>query len=274
MTVQTLAEEPVAPPVAGIGATPGFRSALLAEWRKLTSVRSTMWTLVSLVVVGAGLTILICALNAEWLASDAADESPGSFVTWGMNIAQLTAVVLGVLAVSTEYATGMIRTTFAAVPSRGRVLAAKSVLVVAVLFVAGTLTTLAGYLAGNWFLDREGVGVPLEGDALRAMYGGGLYLAGLGLFAVAVAFLLRHTAAAISVVLGLVFVVGNMAYLLPGAWGEWVAKLMPGNAGSLVATPVPFDPDALGAWTGYGVFMAETLALLGLAYLVLRRRDA
>jgi ABC-2 type transport system permease protein len=255
-------------------AEPGFAATLRAEWVKLTSVRSTTWTLVSLFVVGAGLTVLICALNAEWLASPEADESPGSFLTWGMLIAQLTAVVLGTLAVTTEYGTGMVRTTFAAVPSRGQVLAAKSLLVATALFAVGTATALVGYLGGNWFLDREGVGMALEGDVLRAMYGSGLYLAGLGLFSVAVGFLLRHTAAAVSVVLGLVFVVGNMAYLLPGAWGEWVANLMPGNAGGTIATPVSFNPDALGAWTGYAAFMAETLALLALAYLVLRRRDA
>ncbi len=274
MTTQTLPAVPRRADTDRAPAVPGFGATLRAEWQKLISVRSTTWTLVSLFVVGAGLTVLICALNAEWLASDAADESPGSFVTWGMMIAQLTAVVLGTMAVTTEYGTGMVRTTFAAVPSRGRVLVAKSLLVAGLLFVVGTATALAGYLGGNWFLEREGVGVPFEGDVVRAMYGSGLYLAGLGLFAVAAGFLLRHTAAAVSVVLGLVFVVGNMAYLLPGTWGEWVANLMPGNAGSTIATPVSFNPDALGAWTGYAAFMAETLALLALAYLAVRRRDA
>ena len=93
---------------------------------------------------------------------------------------------------------GMIRSTFAAVPSRGRVLAAKSAVVVGLLFVVGTVTALVGYVGGNYFLDREGIGLALEGDVLRAMYGSGLYLAGIGLFTVAVGFLLRHTAGTIS----------------------------------------------------------------------------
>ena len=133
-----------------------------------------------------------------------------------MMIAQITAVVLGALVVTTEYGTGMIRSTFAAVPSRGRVLAAKAVVVTAVLFVVGTVTALVGYFGGNYFLDREGIGMALEGDVLRAMYGSGLYLAGIGLFTVAVGFLLRHTAGTISIVLALMLILGNMVMLVPG----------------------------------------------------------
>ncbi|KHL16437.1 ABC-2 type transport system permease protein [Mumia flava] len=251
-----------------------FRDVLRAERIKLLSVRSTWWTLVSLVVLGAGLTILMCWGNADWLASDEADESPGSFITWGMMIAQVTAVVLGVLAVTSEYATGMIRTTFAAVPKRGHVLWAKALLVSAVLFVAGTLTALAGYLGGNYFLDREGVGLALEGDVLRAMYGSGLYLAGLGLLALAVGFLLRHTAGAITIVIAVVFVVGNMVMLVPGDLGLFLERAMPGNAGAVIASPVPFNPNLWEAWPSFGVFAAEVAVLLGLAALAVRRRDA
>ena len=88
--------------------------------------------------------------------------------------------------VTTEYGTGRVRSSFAAVPSRGRVIAAKAIVVTGVLFVVGTLTALVGYVGGNYFLDREGIGMALEGDVLRAMYGSGLYLAGIGLFTVAV----------------------------------------------------------------------------------------
>lgn len=253
---------------------PGFGSTLKAEWRKLSSVRSTWWTLTALFVLGAGLTVLICWLNAEWLASADADEAAGSFITWGLMIAQLTAVVLGVLAVTSEYGTGMIRTSFAAVPRRGEVFAAKALLVAVLLFVAGTVTALVGYAGGNYFLDAEGIGLPLEGDVLRSMYGSGLYMAGLGVFAAATGFLVRHTAAAISIVLALVFVVGGMANLLPGTWGEWVMKLLPGNAGSPISTPVSFNPNLLDAWPGYGAFVAECAVLGLIAWALLRRRDA
>ena len=253
---------------------PGMGAVLRAEWLKLTTVRSTWWTLVATFVLGAGLTVLLCWGNAEWLASADADESPGSFITWGMMIAQITAVVLGALVVTTEYGTGMIRTTFAAVPARGRVLAAKAVVVVAVLFVVGTVTAFAGYFGGNFFLDREGIGMSLEGDVLRAMYGSGLYLAGIGLFTVAVGFLLRHTAGTISIVLALMLILGNMVNLVPGEFGEWLTKLMPGNAGSAISTPVSFNPNLLEPWTGFAVFGAETAVLLLLAWAMVRRRDA
>jgi ABC-2 type transport system permease protein len=255
-------------------AAPPFAAVLRAEWLKLRTVRSTWWTVLSTFVLGAGLTILMCWANADWLASPDADESPGSFITWGMMIAQITAVVLGALVVTTEYGTGMIRSTFAAVPSRGRVLAAKAVVLAALLLVVGTLTALVGYAGGNFFLDREGIGMPLEGDVLRAMYGSGLYLAGIGLFTIAVGFLLRHTAGTISVVLALMLILGNMVALVPGTFGDWLTKLMPGNAGSPVSTPVSFNPDLLEPWTGFAVFGLETAVLLAAAYVTVRRRDA
>ena len=252
----------------------GFGATLRSEWVKLTSVRSTWWTLAATLVLGAGLTVLICGLNADWLASPEADESPGSFLTWGMMIAPVCAVVLGALAVTPEYQSGMVRTSFAAVPRRTEVLAAKALLVAGLLFVAGTGAAFLGYFGGNWFLDREGVGMALEGDVLRAMYGSGLYLAGIGLLAVAAGFLLRHTAAVISLLVALLFVVGNMANLIPGDVGLWITRLMPGNAGSAISTPVSFNPNLLDAWPGFGVFVAEVGVLLVLATALLHRRDA
>lgn len=222
-----------------------------------------------------GLTTLVCATSAEWLASGEADESPGSFLTWGMLVAQITAIVPGTLAVTTEYGTGVIRATLAATPRRGAVLAAKAVVLTGTLFVAGTLTAFAGYFGGNWFLDREGIGLAVTDDGvLRAMVGSGLYMAGLGLFAAAVRILVRHTAAALSIVLALVFVVGSMAFLLPGSWGEWTAKLLPGNAGSGVAAPVSFNPALLDPWVGFAVFAGEVAVLLVIAWATFRRRDA
>ena len=254
---------------------PGFPDTLRAEWIKFWTVRSTFWSTTMLFVLGAGLTTLVCALAAKDLASGAAGESPASFLTWGMMIAQITAVVLGAMIVTSEYGTGMIRATLSAVPRRGAVIAAKALVLSSTLFVVGTVTAFAGYFGGNWFLDREGVGLALtEGSVLRALFGSGLYLTGLGLLATAVGLLVRHTAAALSTVLGLVFVAGNMAFLLPGTWGEWTAKLMPGNAGAEVAIPVSFNKGLLAPWTGFAVFAAEVAAVLLVALVAFRRRDA
>jgi ABC-2 type transport system permease protein len=261
--------------VPGVRPHPGFADTLRAEWLKFWSVRSTGWSTAMLFVLGAGMTALICGTSAAWLASGEADESAASFITWGLLFSQITALVLGTLIVTSEYGTGMIRATLAATPRRGAVLAAKALVLSGTLFVAGVVTAVAGYFAGNWFLDREGVGVALSDDGvLRALLGSGLYLAGLGLFAMAAGLLIRHTAAALSIGLALVFVVGNMAFLLPGTWGEWVAKLLPGNAGSVLVMPVAFDPGLLSPWTGFAVFSAEVAALLLAGWLVFRHRDA
>lgn len=256
-------------------ARPAPAATLRAEWVKLWTVRSTPWSLVALFVLGAGLTTLVCALSVAALARGDVGEPVGAFVTWGMMVAQVCAVVLGALVVTSEYGTGMIRATLAATPRRGSVLAAKAVVLTSTLSVAGTLTALAGYLGGNWFLDREGIGLALTDDGvLRSIVGSGLYLAGLGLFAAAVGLLVRHTAAALSIVLGLVFVVGPMVGLLPGAWGEWTAKLAPGNAGSAIATPESFNPLLLDPWVGFAVFLAEVAAVLAVAAVAFTRRDA
>lgn len=253
----------------------GFGHTLAAEWIKFTTVRSTGWSMITMLALGAGLTAIVCATSAEWLASPEANESAGSFITWGLLFAQIAAIVLGALMVTGEYGTGLVRTTFAATPRRGAVLAAKLVVLALTLFVAGTVTAFAGYFAGNAFLSAEGIGLELSDDSiLRSMFGSGLYMAGLGLFAAAVGYLVRHTAGALSLVLALVFVVGNMTMLLPGTWGEWLTKLMPGNAGSGIATPVSFNPNLLDPWVGFAVFGGEVAVLLLAAYVVLRRRDA
>jgi ABC-2 type transport system permease protein len=261
--------------VPGVRRQPRFGDTLRAEWLKFWSVRSTGWSTAMLFVLGAGMTALVCGTSAKSLASGEAGESAASFITWGLFFSQITALALGTLIVTSEYGTGMIRATLAATPRRGAVLVAKGLVLSGTLFVSGVVTAFAGYLAGNWFLDREGIGIALSDDGvLRSLLGSGLYLAGLGLFAMAAGLLIRHTAAALSIGLALIFVVGNMVFLLPGTWGEWVAKLMPGNAGGAVAVPVPFNPGLLSPWSGFAVFLAEVAALLLAGWLVFRHRDA
>lgn len=253
---------------------PGFGQLVRSEWIKLVSVRSTWWTVAATFILGAGLTVLLCWGNAEWLASEGADESPGSFITWGMMIAPVMAVILGALVVTTEYGTGMIRSTFAATPRRGMVLAAKMLVLGVVMFVVGTVTALVGYFGANPFLENEGIGMPLEGDVARSMYGSGLFLAGVAVLTAAVGFVVRHTAATISIVLALLIVIGNMVMLIPGDLGEWLMKLMPGNTGSTIATPVSFNPDLFAPWTGFAVFVAEIAVVVGVAAWLVRHRDA
>lgn len=265
------------PPRAGAdGGRLTFGRILDAEWTKIRTVRSTVWTLVSLFVASVGLTALICLAAAGDLASgDAGDEPIGAFATWGLMFGQIAALVLGILVATSEYSSGMIRTTLAAAPRRWSVLVAKTTVLAGLLLVLGTITSAAAFLAGNFFLDREGIGFSVtDPDVLRTMIGGGLYLAVLGVFGLALGMLMRHTAGAVTVGIALIFIVGNLVGLVPGAAGEWLTKLMPGNAGSTIATVESFNPDLLGPWTGLGVFVGETALLLLVAGWLFRKRDA
>ncbi|WP_083459880.1 ABC transporter permease subunit [Jiangella muralis] len=279
MTTSSTLTPPASPPVArhdgSGGARLTFGRILDAEWTKIRTVRSTVWTLTSLFVLSVGLTALICFAAAGELAGEAADEPIGAFATWGLMFGQIAALVLGILVATSEYSSGMIRTTLAAAPRRWSVLAAKTTVITTLLLVLGAITSTVAILAGNFFLDREGIGLTLsDPDVLRTMVGGGLYLAVLGVFGLGLGLLLRHTAGAVTVGIALIFVVGNLVGLIPGAAGEWLTKLMPGNAGTTMATVESFNPDLLGPWTGIGVFAGEAALLLLIAGWLFKRRDA
>lgn len=246
-----------------------------AEWIKLATIRSTWWTTLAMIVMGAGFTTIICGVYADDVARGTSGDTAGEFITQGLIFSQISAVVIGALAVTSEYGTGMIRSTLAATPVRARVLAAKAIAIAGFLFVVGTATAFLGYFGGNAFFRNEGVGISLGDEhILRSMFGAGLYMAGLGLLAAAIGLLVRHTAAAISIVLALVFIIGQVVQLIPGTFGEWVMKLMPGNAGPGIVVPVSFGDHMLTPWTGFAVFVGE-IALLSLAgFALFQKRDA
>jgi ABC-2 type transport system permease protein len=252
-----------------------LRRTVRAEWIKLTSIRSTWWTALAMVVMGAGFTTIICGVVANDMANGTNGDPAGEYITQGLIFSQISAVVIGALVVTSEYGTGLIRSTLAATPVRARVLAAKALVLSGFLFVIGTATAFAGYFGGNAFFRNAGVGISLSDEhILRSMFGAGLYMAGLGVLAAAIGLLVRHTAAAISIVLALVFIIGQVVQLIPGTFGEWVMKLMPGNAGPGIVVPVSFGEHMLSPWTGFAVFVGE-IALLSLAGLALfQRRDA
>ncbi|WP_205857095.1 ABC transporter permease subunit, partial [Phytoactinopolyspora endophytica] len=261
MTTAVLDRDPDVQPdgVALTGPRLTFGRILDAEWTKIRTVRSTVWNLIALVTISVGGTALVCWGVASELANGDTDEPAGAFLTWGLLFGQIAALVLGVLVASSEYSSGMIRTTLAAVPRRGSVLAAKAMVLGVILLVLGVITSFASYLAGNFFLDREGVGLALgDPGVLRTIVGGGLYLAVLGIFGLSLGLLMRHTAGAVTVGIALIFVVGNLIGLVPGVVGEWMEKLMPGNAGGQIATIESFNPNLLDPWVGFAVFAGET----------------
>jgi ABC-type transport system involved in multi-copper enzyme maturation permease subunit len=191
-----------------------------------------------------------------------------------MSIAQFAVAVIGVMAITAEYSTGMIRSTLQAQPRRLTVFAAKIAVLAALMFVVGEAVSFGAYLIGKWILAAH---VPMslaDPGVLRAILGAGLYITVLALFSLAIGAIVRHTAGAITTVLGLILVIFQLTAALPRSWGADVNAWMPTNAGQLVFQVHP-DPQALFTpWQGLIVFAGWTALLLVIAAYLLRRRDA
>jgi ABC-2 type transport system permease protein len=175
----------------------------------------------------------------------------------------------------------MIRSTLAAVPTRLPMLAAKAVLVAVVGFLLGVVGVALAYVASYPLLGADGVADLADPEVQRIFWGTGLYLAAVGLLGLGVGALLRHTAGAITFVLGVLLLLSTIWQLLMMT-SDWFTKsypYLPSAAGERIAAPEVADavaeaPQALAPWTGYGVFMVYVVVVLGLAAVLLRRRDA
>ena len=266
------------PASAGIRPPALIRDVLASEWIKLRSVRSTYWTLAAAAFASVGLGIVICisyvARYDHLPPSDRFGFDPATFSLSGLFIAQLAIGALGVLVISSEYGTGMIRTTFTAVPQRKTVFAAKAAVFAAVAFVVGEVLSFAAFGIGQAILANKHVGASLgDPHVLRAVIGGGLYLTAVGLLGVAAAALIRHTAGALSTLFGLLFATSVIVDLLPTSWRNDVIGYMPANAGTQILTVHP-SHDMLGPGTGLGVFLLYPAVLFILGSWRVSRSDA
>ena len=259
-----------------------FGGLLLAEWTKIRSVRSTVWTLILFVVLTVGLTAGLTALIVgSWNRPGSANghvaiiEDPVGFILGaGLGIGQLTICVLGVLLITTEYSTGVIRASLLAVPRRLPMLAAKITVFAAMLIVLAEIVAFGSFFVGSALLHSK-VAVSLgDPGVTRAVVGAGLYLTVLGLFALAIGGLIRHTAGAIAAVIGVVLVVPILTSFLPGKLGHHINAYLPEQAGSLIFEARRNASQLLSPWQGFGVFCLWTAVLLGGAAFLLVRRDA
>ncbi|TPQ23089.1 ABC transporter permease subunit [Streptomyces sporangiiformans] len=177
--------------------------ALSSEWTKIRSVRSTMWTLgvFVLLVVGIGLAAGAAVSSSS---PDLSGENPLSLGFFGLLLGSMCIITLGVLTTASEYGTGMIRTTMTACPSRGRVLAAKAIVFFVVAFVITVVSAAFVGFAQVAMLDGTGADEPTGDDWLKGTVGIGLYIALLGLLSLIVGSLVRHSAGAITIMIGTV----------------------------------------------------------------------
>ncbi|MDQ2814729.1 MAG: ABC transporter permease [Actinomycetota bacterium] len=267
-------------PATGRGA--GFANLMRAEWTKIRSVRSTVWTLLIFIVVCVGLTALITWLTAShWTGPQAASRDTsaltdpvGFILGTGVGLGQLAIAVLGVLVITTEYSTGVIRASLLAVPRRLPMLAAKAVVFAVLLLVVTEIVAFCSFFVGSAILHAH---VPVSlGDSgvARAVAGAGLYLTVLGLFAMAIGTMIRHTAGAISAAIGVVFVLPILSGLLPGNWGAHINAYLPEQAGTLITHTREVSGDLLSPWQGFGVLCLWAALLFVAASYLLARRDA
>ncbi|MFI1093171.1 ABC transporter permease [Streptomyces sp. NPDC020917] len=279
MTTTTIPAEPLAqaPAPAARGHVTQAR-VLHSEWIKLRTLRSTFFTLLTAMVAMIGLGALFSYFTSSHWASMSPGErahfDPALTSLRGYFLAQLAIGVLGVLMISGEYATGMIRSTLSAVPKRLPVLWAKAALFAAVVWVLMTASALVAFLIGQSLLSSHHLGMSLsDPGALRMVMGAGLYVTVVGLLGVAIGALIRNTAGGIAALFGLLLIIPVLGEALPSSWGNHVNQWLPSNAGqSLLA--LHHEAHTLQPWTGFAVFcLYAVVALAGAAYL-LKRRDA
>ncbi|MEP7088833.1 MAG: ABC transporter permease [Nocardioidaceae bacterium] len=244
-----------------------------SEWIKLRTLRSSWVTLLSAVLALVVLGAVIGYNTGRHFAGLAPEDSAASGPLQGYYLGQLLMGVLGVLLVSGEYSTGMVRSTFAAVPRRLTVLIAKALVFGVVATIAMVASTFAAFFVSQAFLSHYGHPSSLgDPGVLRAVIGTGVYLALIGLLGGAIGWIVRSTPGGIATLVGLLLVVPVLLQVLPGSWAADAAKYLPSEAGASFVMSVRL-PATLAPWTGLGVLLGWVAIAFAAAAVLLRRRD-
>jgi ABC-2 type transport system permease protein len=255
-----------------------FAGALRSEFTKIRSVRSTYWTLLAMFVVVVGFGAL-----ASWgRASHGGEAGPFFDPTRqslaGLYIGQLIIGVLGVLVISSEYSTGMIRTTLTTNPHRGVMIAAKGVVFSVVALVTSLITSFTAFFLGQALMSSHHISTTIGSPGvLRAVIGGALFLTACGVLAFGLGLLLRHSAGGIAATVGLLFVVTILVNFLPQSWQNDVDKWVPALAGGqvwMVQAQPPGSTPMFGPWPSLAVLCGWAALAVVAAVGLFHRRDA
>ncbi len=249
-------------------------SVTKAEWIKLLSVRVNVIGIAAAAIGLVLLGVLFSALAPTDMGPGGTATDSVSLAFGGTSLSQLIIGVLAALFVGSEYASGLIRTTFGAVARRTRVLRAKAIVFGGATGLAMTLGAFAAFFAGSAVYSGN-LPSPSIGDpgVLRAVLSAGFYGACVALIGIAVGFLVRSTATAIGLLLGLLMLAPLLVDLVPGTVGETLTKIVPSNAGEAMMSVTSRD-SLLSPMLGLAVLVAWVVGLLALAAVTLRRRDA
>jgi ABC-2 type transport system permease protein len=282
-----------------------FFGAVRSEFTKIRSVRSTYWTLLAMFIVCVGIGALFAWGQTERLSSIASGTTLNghpiplaaqhrilaqreadirsaavAISLFGLLIGQLIITVLGALTITSEYSTGMIRTSLATMPRRGTWFAAKGVVFGLVALVTGLVTSFTAFFVGQAILSSWHANVTLgDHNVLRSVIGGGLFLAACGLLSFGIGAILRHSAGAISSAIGLLFVLIILSNFLPGPPSGWfgqtdIDKWIPFYAGAHIWQNQMLGINPFSPWIGFGVFCAYAAAAIGGGLFMFLRRDA
>ena len=248
----------------------------LSEWTKLRSVRSTRWSLgvAFLATLGIGALAAAVVVN-HWphmSAQDRATFNPLDVTLAGAQLAQLAIGVLGVLVITAEYSTGMIRASFTAVPKRLPVLWGKAVVYGATTLALMLPAVLLSFVIVQLILSRRHIDASFgDPHVARAVFGAALYLTVVGLFALGLGAIVRNTAGGIAAFAGIMFVLPPLMNVLPASWNNAASPYLPLAAGEAIMSTTPGNN--LAPWTGLLLFCGYAAAAITIAALLLRRRD-
>jgi ABC-2 type transport system permease protein len=255
------------------------RHVVRSEWTKFITVRSTLWSLGIGMLLTLAFPILFAAVTgAHWgtmSPSERADRQPMDIALAGVNVAQLAIAVLGVLVITAEYSTGMIRSTFLAVPKRLPVLWAKIGVFAVVAFALTLPAVIASFYTSQAILHRHHIlqiSISSPG-VLRVMFGGALYVMGVGVFALALGAIIRNTAGGISAFVGIFFVIPPLMNVLPLSWNNAISKWLPSENGRQLLA-LHRDSSRFAQWPSGAIFLGYCLIGIAIAAVLLVRRDA
>ncbi|MEU8433039.1 ABC transporter permease subunit [Streptomyces sp. NPDC029216] len=256
-----------------------FPAVLRSEWTKIRTVASTTWTLASALVVTVGIGAALCAVFAAGFKNMAKEQQLSFDPTFasftGMSLGQLAMIVFGVLVVGTEYSSGMIRTSLAAVPARGSFLLGKLTAATGLALAVGLVTSFLSFFLGQAILGEHGIGIGGDG-VLRAVIGAGLYMALIALFSMGVAMMLRSSMLALGILMPFFFLISTILGAVEAT--RQVAQYFPDQAGTRIMQVVPGAMDSAeasyGPWGGLGIMVLWVAAAVIGGYLVLGKRDA
>lgn len=265
-----------------------FSGVLRSEWIKLRSLRSTAWSFLLVLVLPIGIGVLLAAFaddGGQGLTGDAARNALVLYSTSGTMLSSLIVAVIGALVVTGEYGTGMIRSSFAAVPRRSVALAAKAIVLAVVVFVTSAVSVWATAFITLPIAAGRNVEASLDASVAMPLLGASVYLTLIALLAFAVGVVLRSTAGAIAGVLGLMLVAPVVVQLVQSFTGaKWLGtltNLLPQNAGQPL---MQFGTEvtagwhdgvlALGGWSGFAVLLAWVVVASATALVLVEKRDA